>query len=412
MTEKPNYPAIHSWALYDFASTVFSMNVISLYFALWVTVDKGGQDILYGAALSVSMLAVALSAPVLGAISDQTGRQVGTITLLSLICIVCTAALGVVDNLFAALILFVFANYGYQTAMVLYHSMLPHISRGVNPGPVSGYGIAMGYLGSITGLVAVKPFVTHGGRSAAFIPTAIIFLIFSIPAFLFVKDPAPNLAAKPGVWQAFRTLKQTFREARSHRNLFHFILVHFLILDVVNTAIAFMSIYANKVIGFNNNQITSFLITSTVAAMTSAYFIGWLVKHKGTIWSYWMVLWIWVTALSIAVTSQSQTIFWAVGPLAGMGMGGVWVVSRPLLVELSPAEKRGEFFGLYGLAGRASSILGPMLWGTIVFLLEKTGPLKYRAAIFALWLISVATLFLFRPLAHRLSLRPPQASKL
>ena len=411
MTEKPNYPAIHSWAVYDFASTVFSMNVISLYFALWVTVDKGGEDILYSSALSVSMLAVALSAPILGAISDQTGRQVRPIALLSMMCILCTAGLGMVDSLYAALVLFVFANYGYQSAMILYNSMLPQVSRGASPGLVSGYGVAMGYLGSIVGLLMVKPFVNNGGRSAAFIPTAIMFLVFSLPAFFFIKDAAPNLAVKPGVRQAFRTLKQTIGEVRAYRNLFHFIMIHFLILDVVNTAIAFMSIYASKVIGLDNNQINSFLITSTVSAMTSAYLIGWLVKRKGAIFSYWLVLWLWAAALAIAVSSQSQAMFWAVGPLAGMGMGGVWVVSRPLLAELSPPEKVGEFFGLYGLAGRASSIIGPMLWGTTVFLLEKTGAFKYRAAISVLLLITLITLFLFRPLARRLSGQPEETTK-
>lgn len=405
MTDKPNYPAIHAWALYDFSNTVFSMNIISLYFALWVTVDKGGQDILYSMALSVSMLAVAVSVPIFGAISDQTGRRIGPMILLTLICVAGTAGIGLLDNLYAALALFVVANYAYQAAMLFYNSMLPTIARGINPGIVSGYGVALGYLGSIAGLLMVKPFVNQGGRSAAFVPTAIMFLIFALPSFILIKDPAPTHSARPNIKQAFLTLKQTLSEIRTRHDLFHFLLVHFLILDVVNTAIAFMSIYANKVIGFNDSQLTAFLITSTVTAMISAYFIGWLVKTKGTVWAYWLVLWIWVAALSIAVASQSATMFWAVGPLAGMGMGGVWVVSRPLLAELSPAEKIGEFFGLYGLAGRMSSIIGPMLWGTIVLLLENTQTLKYRAAIFALLLIALAALLLFRPLARRLAAR-------
>lgn len=406
MTDKPDYPAIHAWALYDFSNTIFSMNVISLYFALWVTVDKGGQDILYSTALSVSMLAVAVSVPIFGAISDQTGKRVGPMTLLTLICVACTAGIGMLDNLYSALALFVVANFSYQAAMLFYNSMLPHIARGANPGIVSGYGVALGYLGSIAGLLMVKPFVNQGGRSAAFVPTAVMFLVFALPSFVFIKDPAPNHAVRPDIKKAFLTLKQTISEIRTRRTLFHFLLVHFLILDVVNTAIAFMSIYANKVIGFNDAQITSFLITSTVAAMLSAYLIGWLVKTKGTVWSYWLVLWIWAAALSIAVASPGQTMFWAVGPLAGMGMGGVWVVSRPLLVELSPAEKIGEFFGLYGLAGRMSSIIGPMLWGTIVLLLKNTQTLKYRAAIFALLLITLTAVLLFRPLARKLGARP------
>ena len=83
--EKPNVLAIVSWSLYDFANTIFSMNVISLYFALWVTVDKGSPDIFYSAVLSGSMFAVALSVPVFGAISDQTGRRQGPLAILTLI---------------------------------------------------------------------------------------------------------------------------------------------------------------------------------------------------------------------------------------------------------------------------------------------------------------------------------------
>ena len=80
--------AIVSWSLYDFANTIFSMNVISLYFALWVTVDQGGQDILYSFALSLSMFAVAVSVPVFGAISDTTGKRQRPLALLTLICVI------------------------------------------------------------------------------------------------------------------------------------------------------------------------------------------------------------------------------------------------------------------------------------------------------------------------------------
>ena len=96
--------------------------------------------------------------------------------------------------------------------------------------------------------------------------------------------------------------------------------------------------------------------------------------------------------------SISPLMFWVVGPLAGVGMGGVWVVSRVLLIELSPKDKVGEFFGLYGMAGKLASILGPLLWGSIVFMLQSTETLKYRAAVFALLIIVLIGSCLFRSL--------------
>jgi UMF1 family MFS transporter len=395
--------AIVSWSFYDFANTIFSMNVISLYFALWVTVDHGGSDLLYSVALSGSMLMVALSVPVFGAISDQTRRRRGPLVFLTLISVAGTFLIGQTDQLLPGILFFVIANYCYQSAMVFYNGMLPHVAKGSHIGLVSGYGVALGYLGSIAGLLLVKPFVEAGGRSAAFLPTAAMFLLFSIPCFLFVKDPDPQSLKKFHPGQAFQTLKQTLANVGEYKLLLKFILIHFLILDVVNTVIAFMSIYANKVMDFSDAQITTFLIASTSAAMIGSTVIGWLVKHKGTARSYWLVLWVWVVALSIAIFSQSQAMFWMVGPLAGIGMGGIWVVSRAYIVELSPPEKLGEFFGLYGLAGKAASILGPLLWGTVVWVFRDTLTFKYRAALTALLLIAIVTLFLFRSLTKQIA---------
>ena len=407
MNGRPDKRAIASWAFYDFANTIFSMNVISLYFALWVTVDHGGQDILYSIALSGSMLAVAISAPVFGTISDQTGKRRLPLTLLTIVSVLTTALIGQAEQLWVGLLLFVIANYCYQSALVFYNGMLPSVARQSNVGMVSGYGVALGYVGSIAGLRLVEPFVTDGGRSAAFLPTAILFLVFAIPCFLYVKDPNP----KPfyvDIGQSFRTLKKTITDASDYQVLLKFFVVHFLILDVVNTIIAFMSVYAHKVIGFDGKQITSFLILSTVFAMLGSLVIGWLVKHKGTVFSYGLVLWIWLAALSLIVLSSGETLFWMVGPLAGAGMGGVWVASRAIVVELSPPEKIGEFFGIYSLAGKMASIVGPLLWGSVVWLFQDTQTLKYRAAVGTLLLIAVATKFLFNTLKKQIQTNSAQ----
>ena len=394
MTDRPDRLAIASWSLYDFANTIFSMNVISLYFALWVTVDHGGQDILYSAALSGSMFAVAISVPLFGAISDQTGRRRGPLTLLTIISVTATALIGQASQLWTGICLFVIANYCYQSALVFYNGMLPSVSRHSNVGMVSGYGVALGYMGSIAGLLLVDPFVKAGGRPAAFLPTALMFLIFALPCFLFIKDPDPK-PFRIDTRKAFRTLKNTMVNATQYHVLLKFIGIHFLILDVVNTVIAFIAVYANKVIGLTDSQIRTFLILSTLFAMLGSWLIGWQVKHKGTIPSYWTVLCLWLAALTLIVVSPGESLFWVVGPLAGMGMGGVWVVSRTIVVELSPPEKVGEFFGVYGLAGKMASIVGPLIWGSVVWLFQDTQTLKYRAAVFSLLLITIITLILF-----------------
>ena len=397
MSQKPDHRAIASWACYDFANTIFSMNVISLYFALWVTVDHGGQDILYSGALSISMIAVAVSVPIFGVISDQTGRRRFPLAFLTIMSVFATVLIGQTNQLWIGLLLFIIANYCYQSALVFYNGMLPNVARRSSVGIVSGYGVSLGYLGSIIGLLVVEPFVTNGGRSAAFLPTGILFLIFAIPCFLFVKDAKQNIFSV-NISLAFSTLKKTITNTSDNQILFNFFVVHFLILDVVNTIIAFMAIYANKVIGLDDKQITSFLIFSTVFAMVGSLLIGWLVKHKGTIFSYWTVLCLWLTSLFLIMVSSEETLFWIAGSLAGLGIGGVWVVSRTIVVELSPPEKIGEFFGLYSLTGKMASIIGPLLWGGIVWALQDTQTLKYRAAVGILFLITLIAIFLFNKL--------------
>jgi UMF1 family MFS transporter len=186
-TSSPNWSAILSWSFYDFANTIFSMNIITLYFPLWVTVDKGGEDILYSFALSLSMVMVALSMPLLGGLSDRMGRRMPFLIGLTLLSVFFTALIGACNHLTLGLIFFVLANYGYHAALVPYDALLPQVSRGFSVGKVAGIGVALGYVGAIAGIVMVKPFVSEAGRGSSFIPTALLFLVFSLPCFFLVK---------------------------------------------------------------------------------------------------------------------------------------------------------------------------------------------------------------------------------
>ncbi|MCJ7497567.1 MAG: MFS transporter, partial [candidate division Zixibacteria bacterium] len=215
---------VFSWGIYDFANTIFSMNIITMYFAQWIIIDNHKEDILYSTTYALSMLLVALTMPVLGAVSDNRGKRKPYLLILTLGCILGTFLIGGVSagieninlKVFSALFFFLLANFCFEGGLVFYNALLPEVSSPKNIGKVSGFGVALGYLGAIVGLLLVKPLVTgsffgiqfsSGGRDKAFIPTAIFFLLFSLPIFIFVKEKANLVIDKKKV-----RIKEAFKK--------------------------------------------------------------------------------------------------------------------------------------------------------------------------------------------------------
>jgi UMF1 family MFS transporter len=396
--QPPNWPAILSWSLYDFANTIFSMNIISLYFPLWVTVDKGGRDIVYSLALSLSSVLVAISMPLIGARCDRLGRRIPLLTLLTLLSVVSTGLIGVFNKLVPGLLFFALANYGFHAALVPYDALLPSVSRGYSVGKVAGMGVALGYVGAIAGIMMVKPFVSEAGRASAFIPTALLFLLFSLPCFFLVRDERRTM---PGVaWRSLREellqIKESIASTREHPGLLPFLIANFLYCDAVNTVIAFMSVYAHQVGGFNDDMIRVLLILSTLFAVAGSLAFGWITERKGAKRALIMVLYLWMACLAVGSVSFSPMMFWTIGPLVGIALGGTWVTARALVLDLSPPEKVGEVYGLYNMGGKFGFILGPLVWGALVYLCEGLGTFKYRIALFSLLFFILGGLYLLR----------------
>lgn len=381
-----NKLTILSWALYDFANTIFAMNIISLHFALWVTLDKQGEDIFYSLALSISMSIIGISMPVIGAISDRYNRKMPFLIFGTLVCVFFTGLIGLIDKLIYGLLFFGIANIGYQIGGMFYNALLSDISSSQNIGRISGFGIGMGYVGSITGLLMVHPFVEYGGRSWAFIPTAILFLLFALPCFIFVKDKDKGKVTsfKLGIPEAFMRLKQTFLHSKQYPGLITFLIANFIYLDAINTIILFMGVYAKKVILLQEAELVAFLVTATIFAIIGSFGAGFVTDKIGPKKALSLVIGLFTGIILLAGFSFNKYIFWVVGPVAGICMGSVWVTARALMVDLSPQEKVGEFFGLYGLTGKFASIIGPLVWGLVVWGFDFLGILKYRLAVLSL----------------------------
>ncbi|MEO8348365.1 MAG: MFS transporter [Acidobacteriota bacterium] len=196
-----------SWALYDFANTIFSMNIATLYFPVWIVVERGASATALSLATSAASVIVLLAAPLLGARSDVSRRRKPWVIALTLSCAGATALLDPIARarldpstvLLLLLVAYAVANLAYQLALPFYNAMMPELVPPERHGRLSGLGTALGYVGSIAGVMLVAPLVSGrwslggpAGREAAFLPTAALFLLFSLPLFLFCHDHVPR----------------------------------------------------------------------------------------------------------------------------------------------------------------------------------------------------------------------------
>ncbi len=405
-----------SWALYDFANTVFSMNITTLYFAAWLVADLHHSNTLYAVVNGIASALVVVSIPVFGAISDATQKRkpwVVGFTLLACLATIVMAVLGQIGlpligegvtattspqlispgvALFGVLAAFTIANYAYQGAQPFYNAMMPELVPVDHRGRLSGMGAALGYVGSITGVVltfpfftgqmpilgtipdrvvnflrTVVPFTTHGGRVSTFVPTALLFLLFSLPLFFFCRDHNATHGKKHVAWRdAFRDVRQTLQEAKRYPGTLRFILTSFLYQDAMGTIITNMALYAIFAMGFvKGSEVTLFVIL-TVPAVIGSYFIGRLVDRFGPKRTLTWVLAGWILLLLSMIFAPSRTAFWVVGACIGFIYGGVSTAERPLLLSLVPDVEAGRFFSLMVLSSRAAAVVGPFVWALAV----------------------------------------------
>ncbi len=427
--------SLFGWLIYDFANTIFSMNILTMYFAQWVIIDLGYPDIYYSIAYSTSMVVVALTLPLLGHLSDERGNKKSFLVGFSLACIAATAALGTTtlatDDIatlaLVGLICVAVANYFFEGGLVFYNALLPSVSRRSNVGKVSGSGVALGYVGSITGLLLVQPIVEGSvplfgsGRDAAFLPTAILFLIFSLPTWLFLRERSDvkGGAAPPQLVGSLGRLVKSLKEARKYRGAFRFLIADYFFEDAIATLVIFMAVYAQKVMGMPDSEKVALFIISTGSAIAGSFVSGWVSDKIGPYRTLKYVVFGWIITLVTAAFTTDITVFWVLGSCVGVFLGGTWSVSRPLLNGLVPSEKLGVFYGLYSLSGRVAAVIGPMVWGLVVlmfssekaageFALKVLGvfglqpsndvaaSIEYRFAIVSLAVIMLLGLYIYR----------------
>ncbi len=420
---------IIGWSLYDFANTIFSMNIISLYLKRWIVEDLGHDGLYYDLSFSASMLMAGLIMPALGAISDQTQKKKMFLFLFTFACCLSVGIIPLVPEslIFAIIIFFALSNFFYEGGLVFYNSLLYSVSDGRQARVVSGFGVAMGYLGAIVGIILVMPFVTGGlfgfdfpgfiggGKVGSFVPTAILFFVFSLPLFVLVTEKKnPKVDRTGGIKAAYRNVWNGIKDTKKYPGVLRFLIADYFFEDTVATVNLNIGIFSSIVIGFSDTDISTFLIISTTSAMLGSYLIGHYSAKLNLKLLLSRIIWGWIIALTIFAFSENRIVIYILGSLVGVLLGGLWTVSRPMLAEMVPREELGKFFGLYSLSGRSAAVIGPIIWGTLVYIFNPARPagkyaselldlseaasikLPYRIGVLSLMLIMAAGLFIFR----------------
>lgn len=381
------YFPILAWAFYDLANQFFVLNISSLYFVRWITLERKIPEIVYSLFFGFSVFLVAASSPFLGAISDMRKRYKPFLVFFTLLAIISTAFLAVFENPFLSLVFFAIANFGTQEAIVFYNSLLIHIAHPSRIGLISGLGRVFGYSGALVALHFTKPIYAHYGYQAVFLFTSIMFFIFSLPCMIFVKEKVSLVelsSEKEKVKKIFEKLKITLQEAFRQKDLLNFLKGIFLGLCVINTLILFMSVYVVKVFGLSNKEVVNFLILSTFFAILGSFLSGFISDYSGYRNSLIGIFFIWIVVLLCAVLLISYDFIKLIGALGGVVLGASWTVARALVTKIAPSNKIGEAFGLFNLAGYFSAIVGPVFWSIVLSLFSSLGELAYRIAFFSL----------------------------
>jgi UMF1 family MFS transporter len=396
-----------AWALYDFANTIFSFAVVSGAIGLYLVNDNqfGERDgsVLLSVAVLVSVGINAAVSPILGAFSDRGAGRMPFLLFFTGLCVGSTFFIADVPAILG-LGLFIVANFAYQAALIYYDATLKSVSLPATRGKLSGLGTGIGYCGTV--FVGLLIFALEIPVADRFRLAASLFLVFAIPIFLFVREPRiddhrPITGAD--VRDAFGQLRRSIAHAREVPGLGRFLVGRFFYSDAVNTVIVVMSVVVVKTMGLTEQDANLVLLLLTVVAIAMSFVWGWLVDRQGPKRTLVMVLVSWAVGLviggvAIGFGTAGFVPFVLAGAILGSGLGGVQVADRVLMVRLSPPDKLGEFFGIYGLVGKGSQVVGIILYGAIIFLLlDNLGNGAYQVAVLSLLVTMLIGLWLIWP---------------
>jgi UMF1 family MFS transporter len=390
------------WAVYDFADTIWSYAIFSRAISLFL-VDKLGDgpgNLWLGLSVALSVGINALVSPLLGAISDRFGRRLPFLFAFTLGA--CLPAMAVpFAPVWLGIVLFCVAMFSYQSCLIYFDATLQLVSTPENRGRIASLSTGVGYMGTV--LIAILLFATDLSVEMTFVVAPLMFLVLSAPTFLLLREDGSR--AKRDADPLGAAWSQTLRTIRSldqYPGLGRFLASRFFYTDALNTSVTIMTIFAVKAVGFTEQDANIVLLCLTLSAIVSAFIWGQLVDRHGPKRTLFSVLIMWAAALVVGAALVSPVPFILAGLVIGAGFAGLHVSDRVLMYRLSPEDRLGEFYGLYGLVGKGSQVIGNLFWGLVLFLTFDTlGKGAYQLGIFTLLIAMLIGLYLLYPVPEK-----------
>ena len=413
-----NKKAILGWSLYDWANSAFATTVIAGFFPVFFKqfwsagADTNVSTARLGAANSIAGIIVALLAPLLGAIADKGTSRKKFLFFFTYTGVVMTSSLYMVSegNWPTAIMLYILASVGFSGGNIFYDSLITGVASEKKLDFVSALGFSLGYLGGGL-LFAVNVWMTlspdtfgfaDAGEAVriSFLTVGIWWAVFSIPIFLFVKEPAGEaLSGMKAVKAGFVQLTDTFHELRHLKTVFLFLAAYWLYIDGVDTIIR-MAVDYGISIGFQSDDLIVALIITQFVGFPSAIAFGYMGQKIGAKRAIFIAIAVYLFVSVWGAFMQEKNEFYILAVIIGLVQGGIQALSRSFYARIIPADKSAEYFGFYNMLGKFAAVLGPLVMGGVGLLARSMGyssDIASRASIasISIFFIAGGALFYF-----------------
>ena len=402
---------VFGWALYDFANsgytTVVLTAVFSAYFVSAVAGAASWATLLWTLAIGLSNAIVMLLMPALGAWADQRAAKKRLLMLVTLLCVLSTAALALAQPgmVLLAVLLTVISNMFYSMGESLTAAFLPELAQPEAMGRVSGLGWGLGYAGGMLTLAVCLAFVlwaqAQGMPAGEYVAVTMLITaaLYGLPAlgtFALLREhaqPRPQ-TARTGIAQALGQLRDTWAQTRQLPDLRLLLGSTVCYQAGVAVAITLAAIYAEQVIGFESQETMIMVLALNLAAALGALLFGQLQDRIGHRLALGLTLLGWIAVCLLAASATGKPQFWVAATVAGLCMGSSQSAGRAMVGLFAPPRQLAEYFGLWTTATRLASILGPISYGLITWVASG----NQRVAILACSLFFVAGLAFLWPM--------------